>query len=285
MAFNNAGSVNVTQGTLVLNSGGSNSAAINVSGGAAATFSGDNYTHAAGSSLNGPGTINFSATESVADPVAVSAILNITSGTITGAGGLTATGTVNWKGGTIATGGTVIAAGATLNLSGGQVTLQGVLENDGTTNWTSGVIQLSGGTINNNGSWTANSNSTLSAWGGTVGGNAFSNNAAGTFTQQGTGTTQFTTNWTSVAFHNSGVVEAHSGTLDLGSSLSNFDAGSATLTGGTYAVSAAGGFRLPTPISAPSPPALFSTAHPAASWIVRTTMPWRRWRRFCRPAG
>ncbi len=59
--------------------------------GAAADFFG-NYTHAAGSSLNGPGSINFAATQTVAGAVTVSGILNFSSGTIAGAGGLTATG-------------------------------------------------------------------------------------------------------------------------------------------------------------------------------------------------
>ena len=163
VAFNNAGTVNVTQGTLQLSCGGTDSAAINVSNGAAVTIDGGTYTFAAGASLNGPGMVNLSSTETLADRVPVSAVFNITYGTINGGGGLTATRTVNWTGGTIATGGTtVIAAGATLTVSGGgRKDLQGVLENDGTTNWTGGTIQLSGGTINNNGSWTANSSSTL----------------------------------------------------------------------------------------------------------------------------
>ena len=242
VAFNNAGTVNVTQGTLQLSCGGTDSAAINVSDGAAVTIDGGNYTFAAGASLNGPGTVNFSATETLADRVPVSAVLNITSGTINGVGGLTATRTVNWTGGTIATGGTtVIAAGATLNVSGGGwKDLQGVLENDGTANWTGGTIQLSGGTINNNGSWTANSSSTLQMLGGTVAGNAFNNNATGTFTQQGTGTTQFTTSYTGVAFNNAGSVNVTQGTLVLNSGGSNSAAinvsggAAATFSGDNY---------------------------------------------------
>ena len=99
MAFNNAGTVNVTQGTLQLSCGGTDSAAINVSGGAAVTIDGGNYTFAAGASLNGPGMVNLSSTETLADRVPVSAVLNITYGTINGVGGLTATRTVNWTAG------------------------------------------------------------------------------------------------------------------------------------------------------------------------------------------
>jgi YD repeat-containing protein len=245
VAFNNAGTVSVSQGTLQWSCGGTDSAAINVSDGAAVTVNGGSYTFAAGASLNGPGTVSFSATETFADRVPVSAVLNISYGTLNGAGGLTATRTVNWTGGTIATdGATVIAADATLNISGSSWNyLQAVLQNNGTANWTGGYIQLSGGTINNNGSWTANSSSTLQMSGGSVGGNAFNNNATATFTKQGTGTTQFITSVTGVTFSNAGTVDARSGTVDLGPSLSNYNTGSGTLTGGMYAASGSGTIR------------------------------------------
>ncbi len=237
VAFNNAGTVNVSQGTLQLNSGGTNSAAINVSAGAAADFLG-NYTHAAGSSLNGPGSINFAATQTVTGAVTVSGILNFSSGTIAGAGVLTATGTVNWTGGTLAgTGTTDIAAGATLNVSN-NVVLQGVLENDGTANWTGGAIDMLNGTINNDGTWTANSTSTLEAYGGYPGGtvNAFNNNSTGTFAQQGTGTTYFTTSWAGVAFSNAGAVNVLRGTLTFNDGFTQ-TAGTLNLAGGSVSTS------------------------------------------------
>jgi phage baseplate assembly protein gpV len=138
------------------------------------------------------------------------------SGSISGAGDLTVSGTLHWSGGTMkGSGSTVLAAGGTLTMDGtGTKYLDGrTLTVDGTANWTGGWIRMSGATINNNGSWTANSNSTLQMSGGSVAGNAFNNNATGTFTQQGTGTTQFTTYLTGVAFNNAGTVNVSQGTL------------------------------------------------------------------------
>ena len=44
---------------------------------------------------------------------------------------------------------------------------------------------------------------------------AFNNEAGGTFTQQGTGTTYFTTSNTGVSFNNAGTVAVNNGVLDL----------------------------------------------------------------------
>ena len=228
MPFNNAGTVNVSAGTLQLTSGGSNSAAINVSAGAVANFS-NSYTHAAGSSLNGAGTVQFSGgTQTIAGAVTMAGILDFTSGTIGGPGNLTATGTVNWTAGTIAsTGLTDVASSGTLNIGGTEsfVYLQGVLENDGTVNWLGSYysyIEMSNGTINNYGSWTADSPDTLGAYGMNSGSvNAFNNEATGTFTQEGTGTTEFTSDPGGTPFNNAGTVNVSQGTLQLNSGGSN----------------------------------------------------------------
>ena len=164
------------------------------------------------------GTANFNGTITLGS-------MNLSGGTLGGTGNVTFGGTVNWTGGTIAgTGTTDIAAGGTLNVSN-TVYLQGVLENDGTANWTAGsysAICMSNGTINNYGSWAANSSSSLDAYGMNSGSvNAFNNEASGTFTQEGTGTTEFTSDPSGMPFNNAGTVNVSAGTLQLTSGGSN----------------------------------------------------------------
>src|SRR5262249_52734059 len=69
---------------------------------------------------------------------------------------------------------------------------------------------------NNYGTWTANSGSTLEAYGspgGTV--NVFNNESGSTFTQQGAGNTLFTTSSTRVALHKARTVNVHNCPLTL----------------------------------------------------------------------
>ena len=158
------------------------------------------------------GTLSIGSNSTIAGNV------NFSNGTLEGAGSVTIDGTVNWSGGAMAgTGTTKIAAGATLNISN-TVSVDGTLETDGPTNWTgNSAINMDNGTINNYGTWTANSSSTLQADGNPGGVNAFNNESSGTFTQQGTGTTYFTNYETGVAFNNAGQVNVSQGGLDLAS--------------------------------------------------------------------
>ena len=240
VAFNNAGAVDVDAGTLLLGYGGTQTGGFAISAG---TTLGLNGTHnfSSASALSGSGTLgvgggtatfagvedfsggtlSISGGEADFNAAATFADLNLSSGgTLGGTGNVTFQGTANWSGGTIAGSGTTdIAAGGTLNISG-TVYLQGVLENDGTANWTNGSIQMYNGTINNDGSWNANSTSTLQTYGLNSGGtaNAFNNDPGATFTQLGTGATYFTSTYVypGVAFNNAGSVDVDAGTLLLG---------------------------------------------------------------------
>ena len=91
---------------------------------------------------------------------------------------------------------TVVSSGtlAINTPSGSNVFLQRSLINDGSAAWTGSNhygIGFNGGTFTNNGSFTVNSNSLLQCYSFTnsLPNNTFNN--AGTFTKQGTGTTQF----------------------------------------------------------------------------------------------
>ena len=87
------------------------------------------------------------------------------------------------------TGLTDVASTGTLNLSGNNgVQLYGVLETDGATNWSGGIsIQMFNGTINNYGTWTVNSSSTVYVWSNTGGTTNSFNNGSSLRHQEGTG--------------------------------------------------------------------------------------------------
>ena len=90
-----------------------------------------------------------------------------------------------------------------------------VLENNGAANWTSGRIHCSGGTINNNGSFTASStnvNYSLDAQGNTSGATNVFNNA-GTFIKTGGYAAAFNTWYSGVAFNNTGYIDVNAGSL------------------------------------------------------------------------
>ena len=234
VAFNNAGQVNVSQGGLDLASGGSQTGAFSIAAGSTFLLNGTQNFSAA-STVNCAGTLSVSGGTASFSNTPTIAALNVSGGTLEGAGSVTIDGTMNWTGGTIAsTGTTKIAAGATLNISN-TVSVDGVLETDGTTTWTGGDIIMSNGTINNYGSWTANSTGLDRAYSNTASTvNVFNNEAGATLTQQGTGTTEFFTNIAGVALNNAGTVNVNKGTLELltgGTQTGGFTVGSGSTLG------------------------------------------------------
>ena len=291
VAFNNAGQVNVSQGGLDLASGGSQTGAFSIAAGSTfllngtQNFSAASTVNCAGTLSVSGGTASFSNTPTIAalnvsggtaDFNAASGFgsLNFSGGTLSGTGNVTFAGTVNWSGGAMAgTGTTKIAVGATLNISN-SVALAGVLETDGPTNWTgNSTINMDNGTINNYGTWTANSSSTLQADGNPGGVNAFNNESSGTFTQQGTGTTYFTNYETGVAFNNAGQVNVSQGGLDLASGGSqtgafSIAAGSTYLLNGTQNFSAASTVNCAGTLSVPGGTASFSNTPTIAALNV-----------------
>jgi YD repeat-containing protein len=245
VSFNNTGNVDVQQGTLELNAGGTSSGAILVQSGTSLGF-GNSYVYTAGSTLSGVGAMTFKAGDhsfSVGQFTPTGTVnitgatmtfgagqfnlpgtVNFAYGTLSGTGDLTISGTLNWTSGfgttgtMNGTGQTIIAAGGTLNLSGnGAHQLNRMLVINGTANWTGGELQMNGGTLQNNGSFTVNviSDSFLAIT-GNDGINAFNN--AGDFVKQGSGTVQIFARTSDVAFNNTGSVDVRAGTLELNSS-------------------------------------------------------------------
>jgi hypothetical protein len=272
VAFSNNGAVDVQEGTLSLNSGGTNGSAVTVAEGAALTIAG-NYTHAITSSVAGAGTFNinsgshtFAAGSQIAvaqfnlNGATISFAGNVTfsnfhffSGTLTGAGNVTVTGSLIWESGLMAgTGRTIVANAAILTLPNTTHDLNRTLQNDGTATWTAGALQMNGGNFINNGTFTANSASGLSCY-GTGGVNAFNN--SGTFIKQGAGNTSFFVSSSAVAFNNNGSVEIQGGAFSFSSGGANSSAitiaAGANLTiGGNYAhaitssINGAGSFNM-----------------------------------------
>ena len=195
---------------------------VSIGGGATVTIqSGDSISINSVNTLSGTTLVITGGSLAIATQSSIAGDFNLSGGTLGGAGNVTFDATVNWMGGTMAgTGTSAIAASGTLNVSG-QVYLQGVLENDGSADWSGAYsyIFMSDGTINNYGSWAADSNSTLTAEGypSGVATNVFNNFAGGTFTQQGTGTTQFTAYSAGVAFNDVGTVNVDQGTFAFAS--------------------------------------------------------------------
>jgi hypothetical protein len=161
-----------------------------------------------------------SATLTIAQPSSFSDLVTLNSSTFNGAGNVNVTGTLTLNNGTLSgTGSATIANGATLNLVSSSSVLGNTLTNNGTTNFTGGSLSFVNGTFINNGSFVADSNTTIQLLGGSanpVPVNLFTNN--GSFTKRGTGTLNIAFSSSALPFNNAGTVTIESGILDLSSS-------------------------------------------------------------------
>ncbi|MFN0132382.1 MAG: hypothetical protein ACKVW3_07630 [Phycisphaerales bacterium] len=200
--FAPAGTLNLTGGTITL-SGTVTPTTLGPIG-ATVTFN-------AALGFTGPVTITGSASFAVAQTLSS---LSLT-GTLSGAGDTTITGVLDWSAGAMSgTGRTIIApAGQIVLASGATRTLARTLTVNGSALWTGGAISFASGSITNNGTFTANTDATLTA-SGASGVNAFTN--AGTFAKLGTGVCQFIIATTAVAFNHTGTLSIQGGTLVLG---------------------------------------------------------------------
>jgi hypothetical protein len=253
--FNNSGSVDIQSGTLTLTNGGTEDGSFTVEDGATLDLNSGNFTFSGSSSVTGfnTGTVilntnttvagtydlgtgttkvpNTFATVAFTSPVtSVGSILNVdgyvefsggnpisvdtltltTFGTVTGTDEVDISGTLSWNAGVMSgTGSTNVLDSATATFDGNQyANLEGgrSFTNNGTVNWVgSADITLNdGATFTNNGSFTDATDHGLSGNGGT-----FNNN--GTFVKvAGPGTTTVGSN---LSFFNSGLASMQSGTL------------------------------------------------------------------------
>jgi hypothetical protein len=243
-AFDNDGTVTAATGTLSFMGGGgtgqSATGQFGTSGGGKISLDGGTYHLGSGAAFSGEGAIG-GATVLIDAAVPVSNMA-FTGGTIDGAGDLTVNGNMSWTGGAMqGTGSTVVAASGTLamdNSASNQYLLldQRTLTNDGTVTYTPNAggwnlyLAYFGNVTSfvNNGTFTYNGLNPADPGIGSGGPSTITNN--GTFTKAGgTATAPI-----SPAFDNNGTLAVQAGTLQFAGAFPAYDAGTKTLTKGTY---------------------------------------------------
>ncbi len=243
--FNNTGQVNVQNGTLYLDGGGSATGDFTISGGAVLELYEQGTFSFTGSSIGGSGTVQFiggtnnfntgSGDSAGNTAIGIAAVVNfntgqtdslvalaLSGGTLAGSDTITTSGTFTWTGGTFGSGTNTqtLTANGGISFSGSPVlSPEATINNSATANWTSGNIEAQGNnksgqntTFNNlsGANFNLQGNNTYDGRGSTSTVPDVFNNA-GTFTKSvGTGTTTMETE-----FNNSGQVNVQTGTLSL----------------------------------------------------------------------
>jgi mannose-6-phosphate isomerase-like protein (cupin superfamily)/predicted secreted protein len=231
--FHNTGAVNVNSGTLQFNGGdtGNTTGDFNIAAGAQIVWNSD-FTFAATSDIAGAGSavftggnqqvngtytlsgINVAGANTSFNAAASVTTVNLSSGTFGGSGTIAAGGLFTWSGGSLSGTGILNANGGML-LSGGDATL-----NSRTLNLAAGqtaamtgpstrLFFANGATLNNSGTFLAQNDHAFH----NAGGAASTFNNLGTFTRD-TATGTFAING-NIRFHNTGVVNVNSGTLQF----------------------------------------------------------------------
>lgn len=258
VAFSNGGTANIQAGTLELTGGGSSGGAIAISTGAVLSLVAGPYS-LTGGAVTGAGLLRL------AGGLTVSANMTVPNfehmfGRLTGAGNLTVTSQFSWSEGGFmeGTGQTILDPGAIGTITGGPVSrwLGRTLVNAGTLTYSGGSLRFgpepgSVGRILNSG--TFNALGAVHFIASNPGAHDFIN--SGTFNRSGIVETLFV----GVVFNNTGTVNiqgalqievlSNSGTVNVQSgavlnvfgTFTNFNAGTSTLTGGSYVVT--GTFR------------------------------------------
>jgi hypothetical protein len=183
-----------------------------------------------GTSFTGTGNVGLSGGQLIVGSqisMDIGLTFSMSSGTMSGTGNLILLGPFNWSGGLLTSAGSTTCNGA-LTVSGTAALSLGqrILNVNAATTYTgTGTLTLSNGaTINNNGTWDAQSDVTIAA--GSGAGSSFKN--FGTFRKSaGAGTTTV-----QPPFTNSGTVDVQSGTLSAASYSQT--AGTTKLTGGAF---------------------------------------------------
>ncbi|MBI2926300.1 MAG: hypothetical protein HYY24_11420, partial [Verrucomicrobia bacterium] len=287
IALNNTGTVEIVEGTLRLDGGGSLGGAIGVEAAGVLNLNNGTFVIPAGSTLGGVGALALSGGSAVfEETLAFTSALTISGGAWTfnanqsfasltqsggvlrGTGTVTATGTLAWTDGAMRDGGkTLIAAGASGTISGGgskDLAANRVLENAGTLVVSGGTVffnqsNLGGGAVINN-----LAGAVLEAQGEVDFSHNFESpgsaiNNAGIFRKTGGGETRLSSS--TVALNNSGTVSVESGTLRLeaggvhSGGWEVVSTGTLVLAGGTHTFNAGTAFqgdgtlRIQTPVT------------------------------------
>ncbi|MFO1403439.1 MAG: CARDB domain-containing protein [Azonexus sp.] len=258
VAFNNSGTVNVSAGTLSIDSGGSDWGAYSIAAGAGCNFNGGTRTLGEGWNVDGDGAISITGgVTNVIGWVICDGNLTLAGGTLGGTGTLlvhgsfyvTATSYMTGTG-TLITAGTSriesIVANASLNISGGRT-------------WSNqGTLTIAGDDYINFGAYGGGTNTLINEYWATL--NLSSSAVAplslytGTAILENAGTLNHTVSGThaissSITFNNSGTVNVSAGTLSYNRNLTNqgtvsIDPGARMSVGGSFSNSASATVRL-----------------------------------------
>jgi hypothetical protein len=267
--FDNAGTVNVQRGTLVLSAGGDSTGSMTVASGTTLQFAdpanrsitGTVYTLASSSSIAGAGTVevgttstlfgdmstlnllgSYTVTNTLIDSGTANFVADTTieamtfrRGTLTGPGNLTVTRLLNWIAGTMTGGGTTTSTGGLAFIEQGGQDLSGrTLVNTGTASIGGRMVIRNGGLLDNQaaGTFLIRSNADI----------AFPiDEQAGTFTNEGTLRKQDNTGsgLIRVPFVNRGIVDLRLGTLSFTGTFAQ-TAGNTMLASGTTLAASTG---------------------------------------------
>lgn len=234
ITFNNTGALNLVSGILNLDGGGTNSGARNILSGTTLNYRAS-YTHAAGSTLAGSGSVNFDGgTQTISGNWTANTFLKLVSGTLTGAGTLTTTGPFFWLAGTMTGSGSVVISGngkLAISTSGSHVLSRNIV-NDGVLHYLNGTLSVGGTTITNNAGrmFALLPAATITVTGGT---NIVNN--AGTMRKLGPDTITFDAANGGLRLNNTGLVDVRNGILSMTGALVTQVSGT-TLTGGSWQI-------------------------------------------------
>jgi fibronectin-binding autotransporter adhesin len=214
--FNNAGTVDVSTGTLQLDNGGTNTKTYSVSAGATLDLNSSVYFET-GTNVAGAGTVEVNGVDYFDANFSVANLSVTAAGMLTVRGALTVTSTMTWQDSNInGIGPLTIPSGAILNIdgSGGSETIDDTTLNiAGTANWsgTNNIDMADGATINVEKGGRFNAQNQQEIYSSASATPTINN--AGTFTVAATtGTTLIGSN---VPFDNTGTVTVTTGTLEL----------------------------------------------------------------------
>ncbi len=214
--FNNGGTVNVSGGGLVLAGGGVSSGPFSVASAARIEFARGTHTLQSGAAFTGTGTVTVPFPGTLALVTNVSVMhLDLTGGTVDGAGTLTVADSLEWADGTLTgAGATNVAAGGSFHIGGNTPKiLERRINNAGSALWDGTGDILSGqGAVFTNQAGASLTIANDQTWSFSLGGAQpkFDNQAGSTVTKNGgSGTTTFS----ELAFTNRGTVTAAAGTL------------------------------------------------------------------------
>lgn len=244
--FDSSGALNVFDGIVNLDGGGTNTGPRNVAQAGTLSYRAS-YTHGAGSTLAGSGSVNLEGgTQTIAADWTANTFLKLVSGTLTGPGVLATSGPFFWLAGTMTGPGSILvnASGKLALSTEGSKSLARNVTNNGALHWLNGTLSMGGATITNS---TGRVFAVLPA--GTLDVTAGTNviNNAGTLRKMTGASLVFSGLAGGVRLNNTGLVDVRNGSLDLRGPVTQVSA--STLTGGSWQVYPGTTLALPSPVS------------------------------------